>query len=240
MKALFNQLRVELELTARRGESVLLIIGIPMLLLAFFSKVDVLPQEQLKPIDFVVPGIFALAIMSTSMVGLAIATGFERQYGVLHRLGATPLGRGRLITAKMLSVGVIQLVQITLLALEGTLLGWRPTGNGLLTALLATLFATAAFSGIGLAMAGSLKAEMVLAAANGFYLILLLISGMVFALDRLPALLADSARVLPSTALANIFRATLSSESIHWSSWPVLVFWSLVTPWFATKVFRWR
>jgi len=96
---LLAQTRVEVTLTARRGESLLLTLGIPVLLLVFFSLVDVLPTGTAKGIDFLAPGILALAVMSTAMVGLGIATGFERSYGVLKRLGATPLGRPRLVIA---------------------------------------------------------------------------------------------------------------------------------------------
>ena len=84
------QARIELLLTLRRGESVLLTFAIPMLLLAFFSTVDVLPTGMNDPVDFLLPGILALAVMSTAMVSLAIATGFERSMGVLKRLGSTP------------------------------------------------------------------------------------------------------------------------------------------------------
>ena len=65
------QTRTELALTARRGESVLLSIGIPVLLLVFFSVVDVLPSDVEDPVDFLAPGVLALAVMSTAMVGLA-------------------------------------------------------------------------------------------------------------------------------------------------------------------------
>ena len=86
MRAVLAQTRVELTLTLRRGESVLLALGIPVLLLVFFSTVDVGFIEHGDRVDFVAPGVLALAVMSTAMVGLGIATGFERQYLVLKRL----------------------------------------------------------------------------------------------------------------------------------------------------------
>ena len=87
------QLRAEVRRAAGNGEQLLLTLGIPVLLLVFFSVVDVLPTGTKDPIDFLAPGILALAAMSTAMVSLGIATGFERSYHVLKRLGATPLGR---------------------------------------------------------------------------------------------------------------------------------------------------
>ena len=125
VSSLRAQTQAELVLTLRRGESLLLILGIPLLLLGFFSTVDILPKGDFSdPIDFLFPGIVALAVMSTGMVQLAIGTAFERQYGVLKRLGITPLGRPRLLTAKTLSIVAIEVVQIVLLLALALALGW--------------------------------------------------------------------------------------------------------------------
>src|SRR5439155_3081718 len=113
--ALAARTKVELVLTLRRGESVLLTLVIPILLLVFFSSVDVLPTGRKHPVDFLAPGVLALAVMSTAMVGLGIATGFERQYGVLKRLGTTPLGRPTLLAAKTTAILAVELVQVAVL-----------------------------------------------------------------------------------------------------------------------------
>ena len=95
-------------MTLRRGESLLLTLGIPVGLLIFFSLVDVLPTTTDKPVTFLAPGIVALAVMSAAMVGLAIATAFERQYGVLKRIGTTPLGRTNLLVAKITAIVAVE------------------------------------------------------------------------------------------------------------------------------------
>jgi ABC-2 type transport system permease protein len=178
MRAVLAQTRVELVLTLRRGESVLLTIGIPVLLLVFFSTVDVGFIERDDPIDFVAPGVLALAVMSTAMVGLGIATGFERQYGVLKRLGASPLGRPALLAAKTLSILAIEALQLVVLVAIALAFGWDPGGSALAAAVAAHA-ATVGFAGIGLVLAGTMRGEVVLAAANGLYLVLLLLGGMV-------------------------------------------------------------
>src|SRR5438093_8857799 len=150
-RALAAQTRAEVVMTLRRGESVLLTLGIPVMLLVFFSLVDVLPTGRKHPVDFLAPGVLALAVMSTAMVGLGIATGFERQYGVLKRLGTTPLGRPALLTAKTLSIVVVEVVQVAVLVPIALGLGWRPSGNAGLV-LAAVLLATVAFAGVGLLM----------------------------------------------------------------------------------------
>ena len=114
------------------------------------------------------PGIMALAVMSTAFTSQAIATGFERRYGVLKRLGATPLSRGGLITAKTLTVIVVELLQGVLIIAVGLVIGWRPNASpaAIVSAPLLVLLGTAAFSGLALLMAGTLRAEATLAAAN--------------------------------------------------------------------------
>src|SRR5438309_4975762 len=165
MKALANQLRVELILTLRRTESLLITIVVPVVLMVFFGAVAA------NPPDFLVPGLLALAVMSTSMVSLGIATAYERYYGALKRLLGSPLPRTTLIAAKALSVLVIEIVQISVLAVIARLMfGWTPTGSPF-TALVALVLGSAAFAGIGLLMDGSLRAEATLAVANGLYLV---------------------------------------------------------------------
>src|SRR5207302_7958105 len=165
VRAVLAQTRVELVLTLRRGESVLLTLVIPVLLLVFFSEVDILPTGVHDPVNFLAPGILALAVMSTAMVGLGIATGFERQYGVLKRLGSTPLGRPSLLAAKTLAILAVEAVQVVLLVAVALALGWDPAGS-VAPAAAGVLVATVAFAGLGLLLAGTMRGEVVLAAAN--------------------------------------------------------------------------
>jgi ABC-2 type transport system permease protein len=149
VKRFRSQLRHRAAARGRNGEQLLLTLGIPVLLLVFFSMVDVLPTGTDDPIDFLAPGVLALAVMSTSMVSLGIGTGFERSYHVLKRLGTTPLGRGRLIAAKISSVAVVELVQFAVLVPVAYLLGWSPSDTNWPAAIGATLLGTVAFAGIG-------------------------------------------------------------------------------------------
>jgi ABC-2 type transport system permease protein len=240
MRILFAQLRSEIRVIARNAEQLLVIIGIPAALLVFFSQVDVLPTNGQAPVDFLLPGIFALAIMSTAMVSLGIATGFERSYSVLKRLGATPLGTGRLIIAKSLAVVLIEILQLAVLYSIAIALGKdADIANPLL--LVGALFAgTMAFAGIGLLMAGTLRAEINLAAQNGLYLVLLLLGGVIFPLDKLPEPLQNVGKLLPSGALADVLRGAITDTAAYGqSSWIVLACWALLAPLTAAKFFRW-
>jgi ABC-2 type transport system permease protein len=240
MRALVAQAKAETVMTLRRGESLLLALGIPVGLLAFFSVVDVLPTPTKEPVDFLAPGILALAVMSTAMVSLGIATGFERQYGVLKRLGTTPLGRPRLLAAKSISVLVVLAIQVAVLVPLALALGWRPHAGAPIAVVVIALGAIG-FAGLGLLMAGRLRAEATLAAANGLYLVLLLLGGMVIPLSKLPGGLRAVARALPSGALSDALHAALGSgASVPTRAWVVLVVWAVVTPLAAAATFRWE
>ena len=240
MKILFTQLRSEIRVIARNAEQLLVIIGIPAALLIFFSQVDVLPTNGQTPVDFLLPGIFALAIMSTAMVSLGIATGFERSYSVLKRLGATPLGTGRLILAKSLAVVLVEFVQLVVLFSIAVMLGKGVDITNVVLLLVAIFAGTLAFAGIGLLMAGTLRAEINLAAQNGLYLLLLLLGGAIFPLDKLPEPLQNVGKLLPSGALADVLRGAITDTAAYGqSSWIVLACWAILAPLTAAKFFRW-
>lgn len=239
MRVLIAQCRHEIALLARNGEQLLLTLGIPVMVLVFFSLVDVLPINAGQPVDFLLPGVIALAVMSSAMVSLGISTGFERTYHVLKRLGATPLGRGRLVAAKALTVVVVEAVQSAVLVAVAVALGWSPGGADWLVVTAAIVLGTLAFAGIGLLMAGRLRGELNLAAQNGLYLVLLLLSGMVVPSDELPTGLATPASMLPSTALADAVRAAAAGGAVDPRVWLVLTGWSLAMPLLAARLFRW-
>ena len=241
MSVLLAQLKSELRVIARNGEQLLVIIGIPTILLVFFSQVNVLPRGDQNAVDFLLPGILALAVMSTAMVSLGIATGFERSYGVLKRLGATPLGTRRLVLAKSLAVVLVEVVQLLVLIGVGLILGWRGDLGAVAPVVGAVLLGTLAFAGIGLTLAGTLRGEVNLAAQNGLYLVLLLIGGIMFPLDSLPNWLQVPAQLLPSSALADLMRGALTETSLNGgTAWIVLAVWALVAPATAAKFFRWQ
>jgi ABC-2 type transport system permease protein len=245
VNALVAQTRAEVFMTLRRGETLLLTIGIPVLFLLFFSTVHVVPTPHQKAIDFFVPGILALAVMSTAMVSLGIATGFERGYGVLKRLGSTPLGRARLLGAKIATVVAVEIVQGAVLVAVGFALGWNPSGHGAasvgLGATGVAVLATLGFGGIGLSMAGVLRPEVNLAAANGLYLVLLLLGGMIVPVSKLPTGAASIAKLLPGEALSAGLHSTLGSGSaVPQLSWEVLAVWAVAGPLVAALSFRWE
>ena len=238
-QALLAQTRIELLLTVRRGESLLVTLAIPLGILVFFSKVDAVTDLD-RPIDFLVPGILALAVMATAMVSLGIATGYERRYGVLKRLGSTPLSRAGLLTAKTANVLIIELVQATVIVVVGVALGWSITGR-IIPAVALLLVGTVAFAGIGLLMAGTLRAETNLALSNALFLGLLFLGGMAYPLDRLPDALRAFAELLPAAALAEAVRDVLTpGHGFPVGHVLVLLAWAIAAPLAAARFFTWE
>ena len=242
-RAALAQTGMELRLTARRGENLLVTLVIPVGLLLFLASVSILPTGGQAPVDFLLPGILALAVISTSLVNLGIATAYERAYGVLKRLGGSPLSRSGLLAAKMASVLAVELLQaVVLIAIAAGVEGWRPgPGWSLPLVVVALLLGTLAFAGLGLLMAGALRAEATLAGANGLYLVLLLLGGVVLPVDHLPPLLADLAQVLPASALSDALRIGLGAASGDaLGPLALLAGWGAATALLAARTFRWE
>ncbi|MEU9253149.1 ABC transporter permease [Streptomyces sp. NPDC048270] len=239
-RMILAQTALETRMLLRNGEQLLLTVIIPALLLTLFSSVDIVETGSEKSVDFLAPGILALAVMSTAFTGQAIATGFDRRYGVLKRLGASPLPRWALMAAKTLSVLVTEVLQIALLTAIAFALGWSPHGNPLSAAAL-VLLGTAAFSGLGLLMAGTLKAEMTLAAANLVFLLLLVGGGVIVPLDKFPDAVQSALGLLPITALSDGLREVLQhGAALPWGDAAVLAAWAAVGLGAAARWFRWE
>jgi ABC-2 type transport system permease protein len=237
------QAALELRTMLRNGEQLLLILIIPVLLLAAFSHEKLVNFGPGPRIDFLAPGILALAVMSTAFTSQAIATGFERRYGVLKRLGSTPLRRSGLITAKTLTVLVVEILQAAVIVVVGLALGWRPQAGGgaAAWALLLVLAGTAAFSGLALLMAGTLRAEATLAGANLLYLVMFGLGGVVFPLMRFPAGAQPWLKLLPAGALSDGLRSVLQAGSgLPVRDFLVLAAWAVVSIAIAARAFRWE
>ncbi|MER7367318.1 ABC transporter permease [Nonomuraea wenchangensis] len=234
------QAGAELRATLRNGEQLLLTLIIPVLLLVGFSLAPLIDLGGARRVDFLVPGVLALAVMSTAFTGQAIATGFERRYGVLKRLGATPLSRAGLMLAKTVAVLAVEVIQVAVIVAVGLALGWRPQGS-FLAAVLLIVAGTAAFSGLGLLMAGTLRAEATLAAANLVYLVLLGAGGVVFPLAKFPESLRPALEVLPISALTGGLRAVLAEgAALPLVPLGVLAAWAVLSLGLVSRTFRWE
>jgi ABC-2 type transport system permease protein len=233
------QTLMELRLLLRNGEQVALTLVVP-LLLEFFFNLPLLYSVGPRRIDFVVPSILALSVMSAAFTGLAIGTGFERKYAVLKRLGATALPRSVLISAKTLAVLGLEIIQALLICVFGAGLGWHPHGNPALVVLLIAL-GTLAFGGLGLLVAGTLRAEVTLAGANLVWLVLLFGGGIAIPLSKYPTGVHDVLQYLPSAALSDgLHRVLQDGAGLPLTPTLTLLVWAAVALPAAARWFRWE
>jgi ABC-2 type transport system permease protein len=238
------QAGLETRTLLRNGEQLLLTLVIPLLLLAAFGLEPLINLNTgMSRINFLTPGIIALAVMSTAFTSQAIATGFERRYGVLKRLGATPLSRTGLIAAKTATVIAVELLQGALILVAALAIGWRPDASPAAVAVapLLILLGTAAFSGLALLMAGTVRAEATLAGANLVYVILLGVGGVVFPLTKFPAGARPVLELLPTGALSTGLRDVLQSGAVFPAGNAItLAVWAAGAITLAARMFRWE
>jgi ABC-2 type transport system permease protein len=235
--AVLVQAGVEARLAARRGENLLAMIGVPVAVLLFFGGF-VLAHGA---VGGLLPGTLALAIVASGLVNLAIATAYERGYGVLKRLGGSPLGRSGLVAAKLTVVVAIALAQVGgLIAVAALVLGWRPGPDASVLAVAVTsLVGAAAFAGLGLTIASTLRPEAALVVANVLFLLTLGFGGALVPIGDLPAPLADIVRVLPMGALSEAFASALGSGGALAAPLAIVGAWAIASLVVAARTFRW-
>ncbi|HEU4513434.1 MAG TPA: ABC transporter permease [Nocardioidaceae bacterium] len=237
------QTRMETKLLLRNGEQLLLAVVIPVVVLVggVLAAGRIGLEFPDTAVDTLTPGVLALGVMSTSFTSLAIATGFERRYGVLKRLGASPLPRSGLLLGKVGALLLVELLQVVVIGVVALLLGWSPSPGvvGVVGALLVGLLGTAAFASLGLALAGALRAEATLAAANLVYL-LLMAGGAVVIPSSSYGAFAPVVELLPSGALGNGLRAALTDGSMPVVPLLVLAVWTAVGTVLTARTFKWE
>jgi ABC-2 type transport system permease protein len=239
-RMLAAQAGTELRLALRNGEQVLVTLVIPVLLLVGLTLLDVvsLPAPRVAAVT---PSVLALAVLSTAFTSQAIMLGFDRRYGVIRRLAATALPRWLLVAGRLAAVLGTVVVQMAVLGALAAALGWRPPAAGVAWAVPLVLLGCAAFGALGILLGGTLRAEVVLAVANAVWFVLLLAGGIVVPVDRLPGPLAAVAGLLPSGALAEALRTTLTTGAAPGAA-PVLVLlvWTAAATALAVRTVRLR
>ncbi|EAP99179.1 putative integral membrane transport protein [Janibacter sp. HTCC2649] len=232
------QARFETATILSHGEQLLVALVLPALALLGLGLADVPDLGAGRRIDVATAGVFALAVVSTAFTGQAIATGFDRRHGVLRFLGASPLGREGLLIGKLAAVGFVIVVQLVVLGTIAAILGWHPAIAGLLPALVTVVLGATAFLALGLLLAGTVRAEGVLALANLAW-VLLLGLGVLLPTERLPDAVAGLARALPSGALGDGLRLALVDGQWPLGQWLVLAVWAAAAGAATARWFRW-
>ena len=227
---------MEARLVARNGEQLLLALVIPIGLLIGQAVAGGQFGVDREPFA---ASVIALGLWSTGFTSLAVATAFERRYGVLERLVATPLRGADLITGKAVAFAALALAQTAVLVGVALATGWapRPTLAQTLVVVAAVPLALLAFAGLALTLAGLASAELTLALGNLVYLAGAAL-GVIVPPAAFPAWAQPLLELLPTTALADTLRAWAGGETDPLPL-AVLTVWVVAVLWLARKVFRW-
>jgi ABC-2 type transport system permease protein len=233
------QARFEAAALLRNGEQLLVAVVLPVMALVGLAATTVPTLGPGPRVDVAVAGVLALSVVSTAFTGQAIATGFDRRYGVLRMLGSTPLGRRGLIAAKALAVLAVQALQFLVVGGIGLALGWQPHWSGMPAALVSVVLGTWALVACALLLAGTVRAEGVLALANLVWVALVTAGGVLVPSAELPGALAPLAAALPSGALGDGLRSALVTGRADLAAWLVLAAWGVGATALASRLFRW-
>lgn len=240
-----SQTRYEALTMLRNGEQLLLLVILPVIALIALSRMDLL-DSVLPPgasrLDYAVPGVMALSVISNAFSGQGIQTGFDRRYGVLRQLATTPLGRSGLIAGKLGAILLVLTAQAVLIGAVAWFMGWHPSLSILLAAAPVLLLGAVAFTGLGLLAAGTMRAEATLAVVNLLWVLLAVAGGTLAPAAAMPDWLAPLIGLLPSAALADSLRHVMVPGAPAALLGPILVLaaWAALA-WAATaRWFRWN
>lgn len=242
LRRILSQALFETKALMRNGEQLMVSILMPLGLLLALGLTTVIEfnTQGVARLDFVVPGVMAMAIMASAFTSQAISTGFDRRNGVLRFLSTTPLGKGGLLGAKIIAVLIIAALQLILVGALALLLGWNVSVAGLFAAILPAVLGAAAFTAFALLIAGTLRAEGVIALANIILVALVVGGGVLAPSSSLPSWLAPIAQFLPSGALGDAMRSALIDGVLAPLPLLVLAGWTALLAFGAGKLFKWN
>lgn len=240
LRRILLQGRYESLTMLRNGEQLILAVVLPLLALVGLVVTPLLDGLGGSRVNVAVPGILALCAMSTAFTGQGIATGFDRRYGVLRFLSTTPLGRTGLIAGKILAVLAVLALQVAVISAVALPLGWNPPASGWLTGLALLVLGAAAFTALGLLVAGTVRPEATLAITNLLWILFGALGGIVIPAERLPAAAQGIVHYLPSGALGEALREAFLLGTVDFGAALILLAWTVLAGAAAIRWFKWN
>jgi ABC-2 type transport system permease protein len=229
----------EFKLSLKNGEQFLLLVIIPVAVFLTLTQTAVIGGGKWDIAEALSVSI-TVSVLAAGFTSLAIATAFERRSGTLVTMGVTPISRVELVTGKTLSTVYLAAISALILGVVALVLGWRPTLSATLIPLILIL-GIASVTGFAFLLAGTVRAEAVLALANGIFVFAMIFGGIVF---QYSGILGTVIELFPPAALSNCMSHAL--DSTPQDSLPLLVSigvllaWSVAGTLASAKFFKWR
>jgi len=244
---LLRQVRLETRLFLRRKDDLFWTLAFPLFFIVLFGMIyqDMLWEDLgLRAIEYILPGIIVMALMTSGIMATASGFAEEREKGIYRRLALTPLKRHTLLGGQLIQRYIVILVQTILLLIVGSLaFSIRIEGNLFWAWMVVTLGALC-FLSIGFLLTGLIKTAR---AANGIsmvvFFMLMFLGGIFFPTQMMPDFLRSFSNALPSTNLNDVLRAVMITDLGVGNVWRELL---VVGGWFAgslalaVRLFRWE
>jgi len=235
----------ESRMMLRRREVVFFSVLLPVMFMLLFGSIfgRLKDENGIAVINYLLPGYVVMAVMSVSFISLGIMTSTERQYGILKRLGATPLPRAVLIFGKIVAISmIVAAAVIVLIALGIAFYGVEIKGSPL-DIVAIVLLGILVFSTIGLMVGGMVKAEAAPAILNAIYFPLLFLGGALLPLNQMPDWLQQIARILPSYHFTNALIGVMAKGQTLpdvWVNLAAMALWGAGAVLVAARTFKWE
>ncbi len=209
------------------GEQLILSLVLPLAILFTLSLTGILEvfgYTGSNHTAVALAGVLGVSIASNAFTGQAIATAFERRYGVLRHTATTPLGVSGLVAGKIAAVLAVTVVQYALAFACAAFLGLE-ANISISAVVLSAALGTAAFVGLALLMAGTMRPEAVLAFANLLWAAMAGGGGLL--IDH-GGTWGSVVGFLPSGALGSALRSAVVDGRFDWMSLLVLAVWAVI------------
>ncbi len=204
---------------------------------------DPVSEPGARYIDFLIPGLLGMNLMSGGLWGIGFAVVDMRVKRLLKRLIATPMRRSDFLLALITSRLALMLVEVALLLLVGRLVFKMVVQGNLSSIVVVGAVGSLCFAGLGLLVASrAQKIETVSGLMNLVMLPMFVLSGIFFSADRFPDALQPLIRLLPLTALNDALRSVIlegAGLATQTARLLVLAVWGLLCFLFALRWFRW-
>jgi len=229
----------EFKLNIRNGEQILLLLVIPIIVIVALTQTSFIAGKKWDIGEALAVSV-SVSVLAAGFTSLAIATAFERRSGTLLAMGTTPLTRLELVVGKGFSIVYLAFVSTIGLVLIAVIIGWRPTWS-LVIVVPILILGILSVSGLAFLLAGTIRAEAVLALANSLFVIAILFGGM---LVPYGGTLGTISELFPPAALSTSMQIAFNPDSTQIKDLFIplasLFAWALLGNLTAAKFFRWR
>jgi len=241
---------VEIKLLGKKGDQYLSLIEITVknvmnsFIIRSPQKINItlgyIGEEEIKKIDYYVPGILSAFIMTNGIVGVSITISEFRRSGILKRFIATPISKYEWILGNLLHQVILAFILTAImLCLAWLVFDFHRVPN--IYSILLIILGAVTFCSLGIFLGGIIKdTEAVTGIANAIAFPMMFLSGAFWPVEMMPEYLQSLAKLLPLYYLHNGLRIAMIYEKLDMLSFSVLTTLALVFIILAIKTTKWR